>query len=341
MSNIRLKDIAEKLGVSTVTVSNALSGKYGVSDELRAEIERTAKDMGYKKYSEGNIKTAGGGSDGIHGKKIAVVTCETYMEKYTSFYWELYQRTAFDASKLGCIAMLEMFSAEMERKGTVPELVNENRADGVIILGKTSTEYIRRIVNAGKAPVILLDFTDENSDCSAVISNGFYGMYAMTNYLFNAGHRNIAFVGNIRATGSIMDRYMGYSKSFMEHGIKERADWIISDRNPQTGKNTVIELPDEMPTAFVCNCDYTAAILAAELRLEGYRVPEDISIVSYDDYLAEGKDINFFTTYAVDMDAMASNAVKLLTKLISGGNLKKTVIVVDGKPVIRNSVKHI
>ena len=96
-----------------------------------------------------------------------------------------------------------------------------------------------------------------------------------------------------------------------------------------------------MPTAFACNSDVAAAMLVRTLERNGYRVPEDISIVSYDDYLAEGKDINFFTTYAVDMDAMASNAVKLLTKLISGGNLKKTVIVVDGKPVIRNSVKHI
>lgn len=338
MQNVRLEDIAKKMGISVVTVSNALAGRKGVSDKLRDEIKATAQNMGYLKKSRQDKRLASPKGK-VWGRRVAVVTNETYIEKYTSFYWELYQKTMFYASKLGCVAMLEIFSKEMERNKVIPQLIEEESVDGVIILGKAEREYLVRITERTKVPVVLLDFNDDSVECDSVISNGFYGMYTMTNYLFNSGHRDIAFVGSIMANGSIMDRYQGYTKSLMEHGIELREDWIIEDRDLITGKNTVIDLPDTMPTAFVCNCDYTAAILLSELRLEGYKVPDDISVVGYDDYLVESNWVDFITTYAVDMDSMAKTALKLLMKKIDGTRSGKLLSVVDGHPVIRKSVK--
>lgn len=341
MQNVRLEDIAKRMGISVVTVSNALAGRKGVSDKLRKEIEHMAEKMGYLKKSRRDKRTFSGAGNNAWGRRIVVVTGETYIEKYTSFYWEMYQKTVFRASKLGCIMMLEIFSKDMERTLTLPDLITEGRVDGVILLGKIEKTYLKRMIEKSKSPVVLLDFNDDSVDCDAVISNGFYGMYTMTNYLFNAGHKDIAFVGSIMATDSIMDRYQGYSKSLMEHDIGEREDWIIPDRDNVTGKNTVIDLPERMPTAFVCNSDYTAAILVSELKLEGYNVPEDISVVSYDDYLVESNWVDFLTTYAVDMDAMAGAALKLLMKRIDGTAQNKMLSVVDGKPVIRKSVKQL
>ena len=80
----------------------------------------------------------------------------------------------------------------------------------------------------------------------------------MTNYLLKKGHRNIGFVGSIYATSSIMDRYHGYCKALMEKGIQIRKEWILEDRNVETGDIIVGELPDMMPTAFACNCDLVA-----------------------------------------------------------------------------------
>lgn len=340
MQNVRLEDIAKKMGISVVTVSNALAGRKGVSDKLRAEIKATAKSMGYLKRSRQDKKTAPKNGK-AWGRRVVVVTNETYIEKYTSFYWELYQKTVFYASKLGCVAMLEIFSKDMEKNKVVPQLIEEESVDGVIILGKAEREYLLSITERSRVPVVLLDFNDDSVECDSVISNGFYGMYTMTNYLFNAGHKDIAFVGSIMANDSIMDRYQGYTKSLMEHGVEQREDWILPDRDLVTGKNTVIDLPEQMPTAFVCNCDYTAAILISELKLEGYKVPEDISVVGYDDYLVESKWVDFITTYAVDMDSMAKTALKLLMKKIDGTGNRRMLSVVDGHPVIRNSVKKI
>lgn len=68
----------------------------------------------------------------------------------------------------------------------------------------------------------------------------------MTNYLFDMGHREIAYVGTLLATGSITDRYLGYMKSLMEHGVAVREDWMIPDRDIQTGKidmDRLLQLP--------------------------------------------------------------------------------------------------
>lgn len=341
MSSVRLEDIARKLNISVVTVSNALAGRKGVSDRLREEIRRTADEMGYRKRDR-REKHADGYKDGdTRGKRIDVLINGKYIEKYTSFYWEMYQRTAFRASKKGCIAMLEIYSYEMEEQLIVPDLIEGNQADGIIVLGKMESRYLNKIIDSSKAPVVLLDFATEDVDCDAVVSNSFYGMYAMTNYLFRSGHRDIAYVGSIMATGSIMDRYQGYCKSLIEHGVEEKPEWIIEDRDLVTGKAKVIDLPEQMPTAFVCNSDYSASLLAAELKLEGYRVPEDISIVGYDDYIAYGPMKDCLTTYAVDMDGMASRALKLLMERIENPGAPRRIYTVDGKMIIRDSVKKI
>ena len=98
-----------------------------------------------------------------------------------------------------------------------------------------------------------MDFCDEKADTDAVISDSYYGAYRMTNYLFDMGHREIAYVGTLLATGSITDRYLGYTKSLMEHGVAVREDWTIPDRDIQTGEidtDRLMQLPQEMPTAF-------------------------------------------------------------------------------------------
>lgn len=74
--------------------------------------------------------------------------------------------------------------------------------------------------------MVYMDFYDKQLQEDCVISNSFYGAYYMTNYLFRMGHEKIGFVGTVLATESIMDRYLGYRKSLMEHGVQERPDWV-------------------------------------------------------------------------------------------------------------------
>lgn len=335
---VRLADIAQRLGVSTVTVSKALSGQKGVSEEMRAKITQLAKELGYQQtFAQSGRKTD-------RSYNLGVLIAECYLDKYDSFYWQMYQQVITKASKKGCFTLMEVVSTEMEENAELPQIVQEHKIDGMIMIGRLKKEYLKILSQQTEIPLVYLDFCDERQETDAVISDSYYGAYSLTNYLFAMGHTRIAFVGTLLATGSITDRYFGYAKSLLEHGLQVKEEWVIEDRDKETGNINAdlwIRLPEEMPTAFVCNCDLTASFLIKKLREAGYLVPEDISVVGYDNYLFPGLCDVAITTYEVDVEEMARKAIHTLLKKIKGESYRPGICIVEGHMVIKDSVKKL
>ena len=332
--NVKMADIAARLNVSTVTVSKALSGQKGVSEEMREKIKAVAEEMGYRRPSgkeEGKQKSY----------NIGVVVSGSYIEKYATFYWELYQEINTIAVQKNCFVMLEILNAPDEKAMIPPKLLKEGKTDAFIVLGGLQSAYLKMIREHYEVPTVYMDFYDAQNKEDSIISNSFYGTYYLTNHLFEKGHKNIAFVGTMLATKSITDRCLGYVKALIEHGIEPRKDWIIDDRNQERINYEEILLPEEMPTAFVCNCDMTASYLIKSLRKAGYRVPKDISVVGFDDYLFPGLCDIPLTTYAVNMQGMAESGVKLLLKKLAGEETSRGMHMVEGHFIERDSVRNI
>lgn len=331
---VKMSDIAERLNVSTVTVSKALSDQKGVSDEMRTKIKKLAMELGYQKPIAKQ-------EDKSRSFNVGVIVPEDYIEKYQTFYWEMYQEINMAAVKNNSFVMLEILSASDEKAGVPPKLLKENKIDGLVVLGGLRSEYLKMIKEHYATPTVYLDFYDRNIKEDCVISNSFYGTYTLTNYLFEKGHTNIGFVGTVLATKSITDRYLGYMKSMMEHGRPIREDWVLDDRDSERHNFQRFLFPEEMPTAFVCNCDTIASWIIRELNQKGYRVPEDISVVGFDDFLYPGLCNVPMTTYAVNMTKMAETAVKLLAKKMTGGETSEGMHLIEGRFIERKSVRAI
>lgn len=329
---VKLKDIADKLQVSVVTVSNALSGKKGVSAAVRDEVMKTAREMGYNiaKYEKKE-------TDGV---KIGVIVSEKYLEVGTSFYWAMYQQVAYAASKKHSFTMFEILDKHIKGNRELPKVIREESIDGLLVIGWMEPQYVERILAASKVPVVLLDFYQEGLPCDAVMSSNYIGMYKATRYLLERGHKDIAFVGSVKATDNIMERYYGFRKAMEEWGLPIRKEWKIEDRDIESG-DIHITLPQNMPTAFVCNSDFTAGHLYDVLGKCGYQVPENISIVAYDNYLYGHPFANELTTYNVDMEKMAKTAVHILLKKIKGKDRHQGVRWIDSEVIERNSVKEL
>ena len=221
MAEVKLKDIAQAAGVSTVTVSNALSGKRGVSNDVREKIEEIARNMGYD-FSRYEKKEG--------GYRIGVIASEMYMEMGTSFYWAMYQQVVYAASKSRSQTMLEILDTDMQRRDELPKLMREKMIDGLIVIGWHFKSYVENLVKKSEIPIVLLDFQIKGLKCDAVMSGNYIGMYKMTHYLLEKGHRDIAFVGSVYANENIMDRYYGYRKGLEEAGIPFRKEWVLEDR---------------------------------------------------------------------------------------------------------------
>lgn len=338
--SVKLADIAAILNVSTVTVSKALSDQKGVSEEMREKIKKLAQEMGYQSPSAARM---------MRNKKsfnIGVIISDRYFDQHDSFYWQVYQEIATRAVSKDSFTMLEILGQESEKNLEMPKLLQENKVDGLIIIGLLKGAYLAAVQTYCKVPFVCLDFYDKKHECDAVVTDNFYGMYQLTNYLFDMGHTRIAYVGTLLYSNSITDRYFGYCKALLEHGQKAREDWIIGDRDMETGDQGKLmdfefRLPDDMPTAFACNCDLTAGLLITELRKKGYRVPEDISIVGFDNYIHPSICDVKITTYEVDIREMVKKAIGHLMKKMSGEHYKQGLTIVEGHMVIKESVKKL
>ncbi len=334
---VKLADIAKQMNVSTVTVSKALSGQKGVSEEMREKIKKLADELGYRQPSAARLAAKN------KSYNIGVIIAEHYLGKYNTFYWQLYQEVTTKAAQKECFTMLEVLTLRMERELEIPKILKEDKVDGLVIIGKVSSEYLRELESETKIPLMLLDFYSESEECDAVVTDNFYGAYLLTNYLFKMGHKRIAYVGTLMYTGSITDRYFGYAKSLMEHGVEVRQDWVIADRDMETGligEGGTMQLPEEMPTAFVCNSDLTASELIKLLGEHGYCVPEDISVVGFDNYLYPGLCDVEITSYEVDMREMARKTINTLIKKMANESYKKGLSVVEGHMVYKDSVQR-
>lgn len=335
---VKLADIAKIMNVSTVTVSKALSNQKGVSEEMREKIKELAKEMGYRSPSEAKMMNA------KRSYNIGIIVSERYLDQYESFYWKMYQAVATKAVSKECFTMLEVLSLETEQNLELPKLLKEHKTEGMIILGLLKEDYLNMLEQNIDVPFICLDFYDKKHECDAVVTDNFYGMYKLTNYLFEMGHKDIAYVGTLLYTGSITDRYFGYAKALMENGQKVRREWIIEDRNIEDGQRDddfEFKFPEKMPTAFVCNCDLTAGELINDLKKRGYRVPEDISVVGFDNYIHPGICDVGITTYEVDIREMARKTINNLLKKMSGEYYKQGISIVEGHMVIKDSVRRL
>ncbi len=332
--SVTMSDIAREMGCSTVTVSKALGDKDGVSEELRSRIKQKANDMGYRFSYVSKV------SGEVLTHNIGVLVAKRFINDASAFYWVVYRYIVELLQKQSYYGILEVVPESDERSGIMPQSVSEKKVDGIIVLGQFSDGYVERMLSV-PMPVVFLDFYSSRSDVETVLSDNFFGAYTLTNYLINKGHRSIGFIGTITATSSIQDRYMGYYKSLLEHGIPLRDDWVIGDRDSEGLSYRTIRLPDEMPTAFVCNCDRIAYQLINQLKSMGYRIPEDISIVGYDNHIYSTISNPRITTLDVDSYRMSSEAVEIMVKKIRDANYHCGRILVTGKLIERDSVKDV
>ena len=330
--NVTMSDIGKEMGVSTVTVSKALGDKDGVSEELRERIKIKALEMGYRYNS-----LAKAAKEGMT-YNIGIIAPKRYFDENASFYWLMYQHIVEHLARHSYYGILDVISDEKEQANELPNVVLDNKIDGLIVLGQLSEDYVQSISKIN-IPMVFLDFYSSKAKVDTVLSDNFYGSYMITSYLLEKGHNSIAFVGSINATSSIQDRYLGYYKALLEYKVPIKEEFVIKDRD-DGNIFTEFDLPKKMPTAFVCNCDETAYRLINQLKAMGLNVPFDASVVGYDNYIFSTLSQPEITTVDVNMRRMSAEAVNIVIRKIEDPSFSSGRTLVTGNLIKRHSVKR-
>ena len=222
----------------------------------------------------------------------------------------------------------------------MPKMITENKIDALIVIGQIKRRYIEMLSHIN-IPMIFVDFYDNHFNIDSIVSDNYFGGYMLTDYLVDMGHKQIGFCGTVTATSSIHDRFLGYVKCLMENKLEYRSEWTLDDRDEYGNIFSKLDFPEVMPTAFVCNCDETAFRVIAALKSKGCRIPEDISVVGYDNFTVSNICIPTITTIEVDLEKMAAAAVEIIMKKLSQPDYTEGRRVIGGKLIQKNSVLYI
>lgn len=320
-----MQDIANKLDISRVTVSKAFKGSPDISNETREKIFQVANELNYQYKTLSHVK-------------VLLLTNYLFLELEEQFYTKVYKKLIKESSTKDISITMNVITEEMEDKLILPS-INDSEYDGILLLGELPKSYIMKLETLNM-PMVFIDFYNHEFNYDAIVTNNFMYSYEITSHLIDKGHTCIGFVGNIHSTSSVRDRYLGYYKALLENNLKLDNSYIIEDRNKK-GLLKKFELPEKLPSAFVCNNDYTAYNLIDFLETQNYIVPDDFSVVGFDDVLDSNLKQHRLTTVRVNIDDIVILSIQRIIQTINKKSLKPKTYIVNSSIIIRDSVKEL
>lgn len=319
-----MADVAEMVGVSRQLVSLVFRDAPGVGAETEARIRAAAKDLGYRpNLAAQSLRREG-------SKYIGVV-----FHAGESSTYEIIPAIYKQASALGFQILLSAISSDRTDQEAIDEILG-HRCDGIIVIASTlSLTRLQKL--ARTIPLVSLGRRLSGVRCGVVSSRGEAGVFDAVEYLISQGHKSIAYV-NAKDMLDIEYRLEGYESAMDKHGLRKSIVGLSGDFAESGGALAAEKLMalSALPTAVVCNNDQSAFGLIHRLQKAGVRVPEDVSVVGYDDTIAKQAFLDL-TTVRQDPNELAKASVEDLVARIRGDKYLSETFLTSSMLVVRSS----
>jgi len=304
---VSIKDIAKAAGVSPSTVSRALGDHPRISDETKEQVRRLAEEMGYTpSLLARSLVTQDTATIGI----VITEASDPYLSNLVISIEKTAQEQAYSV-----LLRSSYFDAARELESVYA--FHGRRVRGIIVVGsQVAGEYVKM---QDQLPPIAL------TNCPAypysVSCDNVTGSRQAVEHLCRLGHRRIGYIASRRSYGSNLARMTGYQEVLAEHGIPVDRDLIFEQNGTlEGGFEAAQELlaREPLPTAVFCFNDMTAMGLLNGLQQRGVRVPDDVSVVGFDDVQFAAHCYPPLTTVRQPTDEMGRRLMHLLRALIQG-----------------------
>jgi len=332
--NLTLKDLAQKLGLSTSTVSRALQNNPAINDDTRLRVNKLAKKLGY--YPDALAKS-------LKNKKsytIGVIVPEISHFFFSSIIDGIEDVTYKD----GYAIMVTKSNEDFEREILNSESLISNRVAGVIasISQNTKTgKHFNNIINRG-IPLVLFDRVLDDLDVHKIVGDDFKKVYEMVNHLIDSGYQNIAYLAGPSHLNITINRVDGYKKALIDNDI-ELMDGLIMNvnLNENDGFEGAKTLIREFPKidAICCVNDPVAIGVYKYLNKVGIKIPDKVGVTGFSNNPSSETINPPMTTVDQQGYKMGRKAAKILLQKINNesiDSLDKTHII-EGKLIIRDS----
>ncbi|MCF0146034.1 MAG: LacI family DNA-binding transcriptional regulator [Eubacterium sp.] len=341
--SVTIKDIAEAVHVSPAAVSLALNGKPGISENVRKQILQTAEELHYSRRSEKRISEK-------PSIRYVIYVSEGSVVLSISFHSLVLKGIEKRAQELGYNVLISYLYENQMMEQQLRELQQNVR--GILMLAtefdedSPLCEALCRI-NQEICPVILLDYLLIRSPIDCIATDNFNGAYQAISYLAGQGHQKIGYFTSFDYISNFGERSRGVDAAAKaaENVALTRVPTRFSTKNAYTDIYDWAKKqdPDNLPTAFFADSDIIAfGALQAFSRLD-IRVPEDISIMGFDDMPECDMILPALTTIHVAKETMGSEGMRLMNRRIRERTVPKQIDPADQPPLhmmISTSVKE-
>ena len=332
---VTIKDVAKASGVSPSTVSRALQNNTRISEAVRAHVQKVAQELDF--HPNQMARSLVSRQSRIIG---AVFPSDISMNLGNPFYPSLLQGMGHASSERRYHVLLITGSENLSAEEASRQAVDSGYVSGLIYLAAENEPQA-----AQRVPSVVIGHPANAWNRYSVDNNNVQAGYAATKHLLNHGHKHILLLGYNPRFMFTTDRRKGYELALQEAGLPIREDWIITSRplyfpEESSALNSIFTAPNH-PTAIVCMDDAQAIALCQALAQQGLHVPQDVSLISFNNTEASRYFDPPLSTIDVSPYQLGVHAMNLMLDILNEEVPESLAIEVPFMLIERKSVAHI
>ncbi len=330
-----IKDVAKKAGVSIATVSFVINQSKPLSVETRTRVLKAIKILNYHP-SKSAINLVSGRTG-----NIGFILTDDHFLRTEPFYTRIFLGAEFEARSEGYYIILTSINPDFNENEPLPRFILNGSVDGIIIAGKIPLNLIERM-SSYSFPTVFIDYIPPQNCCSLVLIDNIQGGLMATDHLISLGHKNIAFIGGDIKHPSLSDRLNGYKQALYNANIPIKNNLIVTDAkypDRQNGFDSAKKLFEKNKniTAVFAGNDAMAIGVLHYLNDNGYTVPDDVSLIGFDDVEADLMLNPPLSTIRVPKIEMGGEALKLIVNTLKNKKTLNKKILVPVELIKRES----
>jgi DNA-binding LacI/PurR family transcriptional regulator len=336
--SITIKDVAKIAGVAPSTVSRVISNHPRISRKTSIKVKEIMNELGYHP----NMMAKSLVSRTTH--TIGIILPRPADELFVNFFFaEFIRGIATHAARSGYDLLMTTGASENEELDAVTRIVKGKRVDGVITLYSGPNDSIIHFLNKENFPFVLIGRSEEFPETLSVDNDNIQAAFDATNHLISQGHNCIGFVSGPKNLSITQDRLEGYYKALHKASLPMCPDWIVEGEFLQySGYHAISSIMNlqKRPTALVVIDDIVAFGVLGGLTELGYRVPHDISLISFNNLALSELTTPPISSIDIGIYQLGYTASHTLLNFIQERNVPKTRTIIPHRLISRESSSY-
>ncbi|WP_371170080.1 LacI family DNA-binding transcriptional regulator [Aliiroseovarius sp. 2305UL8-7] len=329
-TKVTSQQVAERAGVSQSAVSRVFTPGASASKKTVEKVRKAAADLGYRPNVLARAM--------VSGKSRIIGLVVAYLEN--QFYPEALEKLSNELQQRGYHVLIFLAEQTAGNIDAVVEEILDYQVDGIIAASVAMSSDLSERCRAAGVPMVLFNRSQDDPNMSAVTSDNYAGGRKIAEFLLAAGHRKIGHIAGWEGASTQRDREAGFISALAEAGVtlhSRAAGEFTMEKAAEATRTMFASDPPE--AVFVAN-DHMAIAVMDTLRFElGLNVPEDVSVIGFDDVPAAGWPAYSLTTVRQPANRMVADTVEILLDQIENKSDEPRRIAIDGPLILRGSAR--